>query len=45
MVEAHCVADKGTIANQWLIVSDWFRVRTGLVIFVPYTVALSRSVE
>ena len=25
-VEAHCVRDNGTNANQWLTVSDWLRV-------------------
>ena len=28
MVEAHCVRDKGTSANQWVIVCDWLRVVT-----------------
>ena len=30
MVEAHCVRDKGTSGNQWLIVSDWLRVRVAV---------------
>ena len=34
MVDAHCVRDKGTTANQWLIVSDWVRVRVTVVLFV-----------
>ena len=27
MVGTHCVRDKGTNADQWLIVSDWLMLR------------------
>ena len=34
MVEAHCVRDKSTNANPWLIVSGWLMLRVRFSFFL-----------